>query len=219
MKKTLLTFVISCITATLVGQVGINTTTPSTALDVVGDVKLDTSLFLENPGNSTQIRGSKLLIQTTSDEILQYDIEQSKYGPINQVQFIFRSTSKDGLQDYDTKIAVSDYLVTVQGYYFLEPGSGDTDVMPYSSVDGDNIEGFQMYAYPNPSTGTWFLRGTINNGVFRTRNPSGIFIDTPIDLFMNLIIYRKDFITKSVADITVDLGNSETGTAPIPPGF
>ncbi|PKA84137.1 hypothetical protein ATE92_2307 [Ulvibacter sp. MAR_2010_11] len=200
------------------GQVGINTTNPATTLDVVGDVKIDNSLFLENPGDYTQIRDSKLLIKSTGNEILRYDISQSKYGPINYAQFIFRNTSTNGLRDYNTKIPADDYIVSVQGYYFLEPVSGDTDIMTRSSVDTDNIEGYQIYAYVNPGTGTWFIRGFINNGKFRTRS-SGYFIDTPIDLFLNLIIYRKGFITKSINSVSVDMGDVATGTAPLPTGF
>jgi hypothetical protein len=218
MKKILLLLFIFVPLITIPAQVGINTTSPSATLDVNGDVKIDQSLFLENPGDHTEIRDSKLLIKSASNELLRYDIAQSKYGPINYAQLNFRTTNTNGLQDYDTKISAEDYIVTVQGYYFLEPGSGDTDIMTRSSIDTDHIEGFQIYAYINPLTGTWFLRGFINNGRFRTRS-SGFFIDTPIDLFLNLIVYRNGFISKSVNAVTVDMSNSPNGTAALPDGF
>lgn len=218
MKKILLLIILFTCSKAATAQVGINTTNPQTALDVVGDVKIDESLFLEDPGEHTQIRDSKLLIRSTSNELLRYDISQSKYGPINYAQLNFRTTNTNGLQDYDTKIPAADYIVTVQGYYFLEPGSGDTDIMTRSSIDADRIEGFQIYAYINPSTETWFIRGFINNGRFRTRS-SGFFIDTPIDLFLNIIVYRRGFISKSVNAISVDMSDLPNGTASLPDGF
>lgn len=207
-------------TATAIAQVGINTTTPTADLEVVGDVQIDNYLYLENPGDSQQIRGSKLLIALQNDNLVQYDINQSKYGPINYAEFIFRDLSKDGLQDYDTKISIDDYVLTVQGYYFLEAGSNDTDVMLYSTVDSDNIEGHQVYAYKNTTTNTWFLRAFVNNAEFRSYVASaGQFVGIEVDMYLNLIIYRKGFISKELTPVSIDMGNLETGVAPLPTGF
>src|SRR5690606_22599783 len=100
----------------LMGQVGINNRNPTATLDVNGSVLVQRNLFLEYPHAFSIIRGSKMLIEKTNDQIVQYDIEKSKYGPINYAQFVFRNTNKEGLQDYDTKISTTDYLVTVQGF-------------------------------------------------------------------------------------------------------
>ena len=212
----LLLFSVSFLSA----QVGINTTTPTAALDVAGNVLVEGSLFLENPGDNTEIRGSKLLILSTDASIKQYDIDISKYGPINYVQFAFENLSKDGLLDYDTKISTSKYLVSIQGYYFLVAGNGSTNLQTHSLVDDDNIEGFQIYAYQNTSTSTWFLRAFVNNSEFHTYSGGGYEMEaTPVDMFLNLIIYRRGFISKEQNAITVDMGNSETITAPLPTGF
>mgnify|MGYP003662983888 FL=1 len=220
MKAFYFIFVLAAMSiANTFAQVGINTTTPTATLEVVGSTKLDRSLFLENPDSNNQIRNSKLLIRTTGNEIIKYDIDISKYGPVNYSQFIFNNVSTNGLQDYDTKISTDDYIVSIQGYYFLEPITGDTDIMTHSNTDNNSIEGYQIYAYPNTTTNTWFLRAFINNGTFRTRFTSLPFSDTPIDLFLNLIIYRRGFITKEQSAITVDMANNETITAPLPPGF
>lgn len=219
MKKVLL-FLLICTNTITIAQIGINTSSPdpSYALDVNGDIIVDGILCLENPGNNAIIRNSELLIRSTSNEIIKYDIDVSKYGPINYAQFVFEELSTNGLQDYDTKIPVDEYLVSIQGYYFLEAGTGDTNIMTHSNISNDNIEGYQIYAYPNTTTNTWFVRAFINNGTFRTEI-SGSFMDTQIDLYLNLIAYRKGFITKAQSDINVNMGNSETITAPLPPGF
>lgn len=205
----------------LSAQVGINTTNPTAELDVVGDTKIDGSLYLENPGSNTQIRGSKLMVISTDGSIKKYDINASKYGPINYAQFEFEDLSQDGLQDYDTKISTAEYIVSIQGYYFLEAGTGDTNVMLHSTISDDNIEGYQIYAYPNTTTNTWFIRAFGNNSEFMTpTNGSGSnTATTTVDLFLNVIIYRKGFISKEVGSISVDMSGSETGTANKPTGF
>ena len=144
---------------TACGQVGINTATPTAALEVIGDVKMDNTLTLENPGNSTQIRGSKFLIRSTANDLLKYDISISKYGPINYAEFAFTDLPPEGLFDYDTKISTTDYIVSVQGYSFGQAGSGRTgSIMPHSTIIDDNIEGYQIYAYANTTTNTWCLK-------------------------------------------------------------
>lgn len=196
-------------------QVGINTQNPQAELDVQGDVIIDKKLYLEDPGNSTQIRGSRLLIQTTDREIIEYNIQQSKYGPINYAQYIFRETSTHGLQDYDTKIDIDDYIVTVQGYYFTAQNN-NTNVLLKSNTNENYIEGYQFYAYPNTTTNTWFIRAFVNNSTFRSGTN---YNENPIDIFLNIVIYRNGFIAKSQNDITVDMNQSETGIAPLPAGF
>jgi hypothetical protein len=199
--------------------VGINNNFPSAALDVVGDVKTDASLFLENPGDNSQIRGSNFLVRTVSGDMQQYDIGISKYGPINYAELEFIDLSTDGLQDYDTKISTSDYVVSVQGYAFYKPGAGHVGgVMPHSLISPDNIEGHQIYAYANPVTNTWFLRSFVNNSQFQVKIGQN-YVNTSIDMTLNLMIYRKGFIAKEQSPIAIDMGNSETITAPLPPGF
>lgn len=218
MRKLFITCILYSCTLGLTAQVGINTNSPSSTLHVDGDVIMDNALYLENPSASSKIRNSNLLISLQNSDIVEYDIDVSKYGPINYTEFIFRNLSADGLQDYDTKIPIDDYIVTVQGYYYLEAGTGDTDVMTNSNNGNDNIEGHQIYAYKNTTTNTWFIRAFINDAVFKTR-VSGVFLDTPVDMFLNLIIYRRGFISKELNSLSVDMGNMETGTAPLPAGF
>lgn len=198
----------------LIGQVGINNPNPTATLDVNGSVWVQKNLFLENPQTFSMIRGSKMLIQKTNNQVVQYDIEKSKYGPINYVQFVFKKTNTHGLQNYNTKISATDYLVTVQGFYFLNADTNHTSVTLRSTVNDDNIEGFQIYAYIDTSTNTWHIKGYVNNSTFMDGGNQ-----IAIDLYMNLIIFRNGFIAKPLNDITVNMGNLETKTAPLPPGF
>ncbi|RMA64418.1 hypothetical protein [Ulvibacter antarcticus] len=218
MKVSMLNISLLLITSFCFGQVGINKSNPASTLDINGDMKTDGSVYLEAPGESTTIRNSKLLIVSPTDNIVRYDIDVSKYGPINYAEFVFRGLSKNGLHDYDTKISTDKYIVSVQGFYYLEAVTDDTDIMAYSNISTNNVEGFQVYAYANPVTNTWFLRAFVNNSEFRTRI-AGVFAGTPIDMYLNLIIYRNGFITKERTAMSIDMGNSETGIAPLPTGF
>ena len=107
MKKSVFTIVCFLTTIFVQSQVGINTSSPTASLDVIGNVKTDAGLYLENPG-TTDISNSKLLILSPTKEIKQYDIASSKYGPLNYTQFVFRDLSTNGLQDYDTKMSTTD---------------------------------------------------------------------------------------------------------------
>ena len=219
MKQALFLSVFMLTTTLLWSQVGINTSSPTADLDVVGSVKTENGLILENPGAFGTIRGSKLLIRSTSNEILEYDISQSKYGPINYAEFAFTTLSKNGLQEYDTKISIDDYILTVQGYYFLEAGTGDTNVMIHSNITDTNIEGTQIYAYKNLVTQTWCLKALLNNAEFVARDDDNDYVPSPIDLFMNVIIYKTGFISKSLTPVAVDMNSLETKTVPLPSGF
>lgn len=199
-------------------QVGVNTITPNAILDVNGDVKIEGSMYLEDPGDNNSVRDAKLLIKSTDDAIKRYDISVSKYGPINYVQYVFNRLSKDGLQDYDTKISTQEYIVSIQGYYFLEANTTETDVMLHSLIDNYNIEGYQIYAYPNTTTGTWFIRAFVNNAEFVIPQ-GGSSVPSEVDFYMNVVIYRRGFIAKSQSSILVNMLNQETGTANLPSGF
>ncbi len=198
--------------------VGINTNTPTALLDVEGTVLVDQKLFLEDPGDSDQIRGSKLLIQKTDKDIVQYDIDISKYGPINYAEFVFQNTSNRGVRDYDTKISTTDYIVTVQGYYFLQNGTNSTNVVVNnntSTSSNDWVEGYQVYSYKNTTTNTWFIRASPNRGTFILSNGNAI----TVDIYMNLIIFRNKFIAKEINARTVNMGGNATFTTPPPAGF
>lgn len=200
----------------LSAQVGIHTDNPAATLEVNGDVRVRKKLFLENPSSiTTLIRGVELLIQKTNRDWVQYNIEESKYGPINYAQFVFRKTHTDGLQNFDTKISAEDYIVIVQGYYFVISQNGSTDVTLRSRTNDRNIEGFQFYSYINPATNTWNIKGFVNNSTFM----SGETTQAQIDLFMNVIIFRRGLISKSIDPITVNMNSNQTGTAPKPAGF
>lgn len=196
-------------------QVGINTSTPSAMLEVNGDTKLDEKLYLEDPGDNLEIRGAKLLIERSDNSIVQYDIDKSKYGPINYAKLVFENTSKNGITDYDTKISTTDYIVGIQGYYFRGYSDGNTSIVSQSSVSTNDIEGFQVYAYKNLVTNTWFIRASVNNSIFRRTDNANI----TVNIYMNVFIFRTGFISKESPSLDIDMGLLPIKTVSKPTGF
>jgi len=213
-RKSLLLLLLLGLKFSVFAQVGINTDMPQATLDVEGSGKIDNKLFLENPGNSDVIRGSKLIIEKTDRSIVQYEINASKYGPINYAEFVFRNTPKAGITDYDTKISTANYTVSVQGYYFRENISNNTSTHIVSNKGNTVVEGYQVYAYKNTGTNTWFIKCVVNDGYFEGANRNA-----NLDIYMNLIIYRKRFIAKEVASYGINMYQLESGTLSKPPGF
>ena len=202
--------------------VGINTTNPQATLDVRGTVNVEENLFLENPGAFQFERGANLLIQKTDISLVKYNIVNSKYGPINYVEYLFRNTSSDvGVQDYNTMIDAEKYFVSVQGFRYFPTGGG---IVLLKSQSGNNkwMEGYQMYAYkkkaPLSTVETWWIKGIVNNTYFHkaqgSTNPR-----SNVDLTMNVIIYRNEFITKGHDPIKLDMAGKKTATAPLPIRF
>lgn len=193
-------------------QVGINNTSPEATLDVVGDVYVRQSLFLENPGTYVNSPTANLLMyNNTTGDVAKYDMAGSSFGPLNYVQFAFTNTSNYGLDGgYDTKIDATKYTVAVHGYSFSF--NGNTNVTSRSLTNAANVEDYQIYAYEN--NGTWWLRAFVNNSRFY------ITALTNVDIYLDLIIYRNNFITKIWdTPLIIDMQTSDTGTAPLPAGF
>ena len=204
----------------LFAQVGINNPNPNATLDVSGNVLVREKLFLEAPGSYSKASNSKLLvIRDVDNAVVKYDVAKSSYGPLNYVQFIFENTSRDGLRDgYDTKISASKYTLAVHGFSF-KIASNKSSSVSFKSTAGttkekdQNMEGQQFYAYV--AGGTWWIKGFVNNSqVYETSSAVNV------DIYMNIMVYRNNFITKVWDGIeAIDMGKSPTKTVPLPHGF
>lgn len=200
-------------------QVGINNPSPSATLDVSGNVLAQGNLFLENPGSDTGVSTSKLLVIKDSDNaVARYNVAGSAYGPLNYVQFKFENTSTFGLRDgYNTKISAAKYTLAVHGYFFTtHEAQPSTSVSFRSTIDPNRtrkIEGYQFYAYV--VGGEWWIKGFVNNSEAYKGDSK-----MNIDLYLDILIYRNNFITKTWEDTEViDMGKARTKTVPLPPGF
>lgn len=202
-------------------QVGINNNNPEATIDVTGDVLVRGKLYLENPGRYTGTDQVNMLVMNEAKEVRKYDVEISDYGPINYVQYVFNNVNSSGLSTtagYNTQIDASKYTLAVHGFSYTDP-NGNTSVTNRKTSGSPTlnrtryIEGQQFYAFVQ--NGTWRLRGFVNNSPFYLGNTA-----TQVNIKMDVIIYRNDFITKIWSGVhTVNMNNQATGTAPLPVGF
>jgi len=194
-------------------QVGINNPDPSATLDVIGDVKVQEKLYLENPGSYTSGPNSKLLMfNDATGSVIKFDVSNSDFGPLNYVQFVIKNVSSRGLdRGFDTKISAAKYTVAVHGSFFDH--GGNTNVYIRSRSNTNYVEGQQFFAYV--SEGTWWLKAFVNDSEFILNGNT-----TSVDFYMDLIIYRNNFITKIWSDpLNINMNKLETATAPLPTGF
>ncbi len=197
-------------------QVGINNPNPNATLDVIGDVLVQDKLYLESPGGDLNVTSSKLLVVKDNEtQIVKYDIETSSYGPLNYIKFLFRDVSEYGLRDgFNTKISADKYTIAVHGYYLLIHADQTTNVSFRSQANNSDryMEGHRYYAYIQ--NGEWWIKGFVQN------SRSYRFWPMNTDIYMDVTIYKNDFITKNWSDrIEVNMGGNTTRTVAMPEGF
>lgn len=201
-------------------QVGINNENPDATLDVNGNVLVRKKLYLENPGTYSNTSNSKLLMIKNDGAIIKYDVANSAFGPLNYVQYLFSNTSSYGLDGgYNTKISAAKYTLAVHGFSFSRASDDNTNITPRKTSGSPKkdrtqyIEGHQFYAYE--SGGTWWIKGFVNNSQFHYTDST-----VNVNIFMDVIIYRNNFITKIWnTPQTINMGKQAMGTAPLPTGF
>lgn len=216
MKKIFFTLLILFCCAMSFAQVGINTTNPTETLDVNGTTTVRQKLYLENPGPAT-LEHEEFLVKKPDNTWGKHNVASAKYGPVNYSQLIFRRVPSTGMTNFNTNIPTDKYIVAVQGYYYYLAGGTNTNVQLRSnrstSSSNSHIEGPQFYAFEQG--GTWRIAGLVTQSNFKQNYGT----NTQIDLYMNVVILRKDFFTKGHGTINVNMGSSTTGTAPLPAAF
>lgn len=203
--------IITAVTILLFGllsaQVGIGKSNPVQTLDINGNMKLSSILYLENPGVYVgSAANSYLLVKDNSNQVIKrYVPETADYSAISSVTYALTGVNFAGLTNYDTGISSSAYYLTIGGYIIR--GSGDTSNV-YIAGDTNNIPLYSARAFVQ--NGTWRLKFLPNNGrVFTV--PSDI---TPknIEIRLNVIVHRKDMLTIVNPTISFNMNGNTAGT-------
>lgn len=203
----------------VLAQVGIGTDNPQATLDVNGNLKIHENgkLYLENPGlYNNQSSSSLMIVKDLSDNTLKkFNPESMPFSSVSFTTYFFDNVDESGLLSYDTKINADRFHVCVGGYRVLKH-DGDTSISLSGTTGSDNstINYLPLYnsrAYVNPATNTWIL-------TFRPN--SGRVFESNIDLYLNVSIYFKNFLTKTNSPIVVNMNanTSGEGSAPSPDG-
>lgn len=200
----------------LFAQVGIGTDTPQSTLDVNGNFKIheDGKLFLENPGiYSNQGSSSLMLVKDLNDNTLKkFNPETSPFSSVSFTTYFFDNVDEKGLVSYDTKINADRFHVCVGGYRVLRyDGSTSISLTGSTGTNNATINYLPLYnsrAYVNPTTNTWILTFQPNSG--RT-------FESNIDLYLNVSIYFKNFLTKANNPIIVNMNGNQSGNGTATP--
>ncbi|MFV0144613.1 hypothetical protein OBJ68_04155 [Empedobacter falsenii] len=178
------------------------------SLEVNGAFKLfpNNKLFLENPGVYTGTSGNSILLVKNTDTktLNKFDPANMPFSSVTFVPYHFDDVNAHGLHNYDTKIDATKFYVSIGGFFVLTKDGGTS-----IEVTGEkNI--FPLYsARAFVEGGTWRLQFDLNNN--RT------FSDQ-VDIYLNVSIYYKNFLTRTNNLMVVSLGGGETGSATMPTG-
>lgn len=198
-------------------KVGIKTANPTETLDVNGS-SYTNSLYLRNPGEPDKTGGH--FLATSKNTLDLYDPALESSGLFNYIKLTISGVPSTGIQDYDTKIDASRFLVVVHNYSF-QLSNGSTKVALDYGNNGinDNKQGS-----PNINTfrsnGTWHIRANFTDSTLQNYvNPDGTYNNFKVDLY--LMAYKYLITKQNINDNTKDLGGTNGSAQALskPSGF
>lgn len=198
-------------------KVGIKTANPTETLDVNGS-SYTSSLYLRNPGEPDKTGGH--FLATSKNTLDLYDPALESSGLFNYIKLTISGVPSTGIQDYDTKIDASRFLVVVHNYSF-QLSNGSTKVALDYGNNGinDNKQGS-----PNINTfrsnGTWHIRANFTDSTLQNYvNPDGTYNNFKVDLY--LMAYKYLITKQNINDNTKDLGGTNGSAQALskPSGF
>ncbi len=202
-KSFFIFLVLLCCNLSIVfSQVGINTSSPRTALEVDGNMQISSSIEIGTIDATTDGDDNTFMIQDTSGSLFSMDVSKPTGSALGYVQeYVITNPDMDWVRDFDTGIDASDYvLITTSANFDIElatstsTGADDNASLPYTAtfVSGGTwhiIADYPMAANLDHSeVGTWTIR---------------------------TLIYSKD-LSKQLGVVTVPMLNSTSGSASTP---
>lgn len=149
-RRSFLLFFILCAAATTaVAQVGINTTTPRTTLEVAGDMNINGNFKINQLDNVQDDNNSSFLTQIPNGSIKELNALEGEGLVIAYFQeYRLKNMDGDWVKEFETNIPASKYVIVIISTYFnqglqMETSQSSNFSIPYCS------------AYIGGNPGTW----------------------------------------------------------------
>lgn len=172
-------------------RIGIGTTTPTTKVDINGNLRI---------GAATSSNGSTNVSTLVRDNITgEVKIAASSTGnvsPINYIVYTISNVQGDWISNYDTKVSSTEYTMTIVGSSF-----SDNLNVSNPTTSSASFSPFSVFAYKSGTT--WRLKADYSSASTLTGNGTW----TLYCLIIN------NSILKTLAPVSQDLGGSQTGSA------
>ncbi|MBT0607961.1 hypothetical protein [Aequorivita echinoideorum] len=189
-----------CLMPNVFSQVGINTTSPRTALEVAGSTKISDSIVITKIKSLKDSDNSTFLIQDENDFIKTLDVSNPTGAALGYIQeYVIVNPQLDWVLDFDTRISATDYVLnTVSAHYnrelIMNTANGINSSIPYASAFIKN--------------GTWHIIADYPSANNRTPSEIGTWTITTL-------IYSRD-LSKQFGTVNIPMANATTGSATSP---
>ncbi len=183
----------------MMAQVGINTTTPRTTLEVGGSMLISNDLEIGIIKSMDDQDNSTFLIQDLQNDIKTLDVSNPTGAALGYIQeYVITNANLDWVLNFNTLIDANDFdLISISAYY-------DTELALTS-----NLDKFSMpYTAAFVQNGTWRIIADFPAAQNLDTNEVGTWIITTL-------IFSKD-LSKQLGVIEVPMNQQTTGSAVSP---
>ncbi|WP_148285333.1 hypothetical protein [Flavobacterium sp. B17] len=174
-------------------RVGIGTSSPSTTLDVNGNMRIATA-----SSSSSSSNVATLVRDNTTGEIKIASSSTGNTANMTYIKYNLSNVNKDWIGNFNTNIPSSQYTVVIVGSTFNQQA--------LSSAVGGSYNPLNVAAYD--SSGTWRIYADYNGGDTANNGTWTIYC---------LVINNS--VIKTLPDVNADLGGTNSGSAPLPSGL
>ncbi|HZW77421.1 MAG TPA: hypothetical protein VFF21_03825 [Flavobacteriaceae bacterium] len=216
MKKYYLFYIVNIISLSIsaqVGNVGIGTDNPQTALDVNGSMLIQGST---KPGTISNLASGDdnyyyLMRRPDSNppgEVTYLDVSSLNIAPVNVVNYTFTGLSRDNLTNVNLQYPTSKYIVALANFRYDGYPISKQSFTVGTNSNHRSFGNFVTRVFEEGST--WHLE--IRNRVLDL--PAG----QSVTYHVTLVVYDRSFF-KQLNTIRVDMNGSENGqatTSPVP---